>query len=157
MAAHLSLYVRRLPGAAPDLALRYGLSYQRALFDRYGRFRDDIEGGEDTDFNQRLSSAEAPAWRPDVQTIHHGPETLTAFLHDQYRRGQRMAASWAALGAHTAGDVAKNAVDRTGRIMRESLRFSAPEDRATVWAALPFIALGNLAYARGALRSRTDA
>jgi glycosyltransferase involved in cell wall biosynthesis len=150
-AAHLSLYTRRLPGASPDLALRYGASYQRSLFDRYGLFREDIEGGEDTDFHMRLAEIERPIWRPDVQTIHTGPEALGAFLTTQSQRGRRMAESLRAIGGPTNKTVATDAVARTRRILVEALRFTPANERWRVRLAAPLIALGNIAYARGAL------
>lgn len=152
-AAHLSLYTRRLPGACEDLALRYGASYQRALFDRHGLFRDDIEGGEDTEFHARLSETERPIWRPDVQTIHTGPETLGSFLSTQGQRGRRMAETLRAIGGPTNRTVATDAIARTRRILVEASRFTPANERWRIWLAAPLIALGNVAYARGAINS----
>jgi len=150
-AAHLSLYTRRLPGASEDVALLYGASYQRALFERYGLFREDIESGEDTEFHARLTEAERPTWRPDVRTIHTGPETLSAFLTTQNHRGRRMAEAQSAIGGPTKGTVAIDAIVRTGRIVGEALRFTPANERWRVRLAAPLIALGNIAYASGAL------
>jgi glycosyltransferase involved in cell wall biosynthesis len=151
LAAHLSLYTRRLPGAAPDLALRYGASYMRTLFDRYGLFREDMEGGEDTEFHMRLQEAEQPVWRPEVQTVHTGAETVGEFLKTQTQRGRRMVQSLNAIGGQKNTAVAKNAIARTRRIVVEALRFMPADQRWRVHLATPLIALGNLAYARGAL------
>lgn len=84
LAAHLSLYTRRMPRAAPEVALKYGASYARTLFDEAGLFREDIESGEDTEFHQRLHEADKPIWRPEVRTTHRGVDTLGAFFSSQY-------------------------------------------------------------------------
>jgi len=154
LAAHLSLYVCRLPKTHPDSALKYGASYNRALFERHGLFREDMEGGEDTEFHDRLRDADRPIWRPEVRTVHTGVETIGDLLKTQYQRGQRMAAVSYLLGRHSRGAIAKDAVRRTSRIIRESLSFTERSERLTVLLAIPFIAIGNLAYAWGAWTSK---
>jgi glycosyltransferase involved in cell wall biosynthesis len=151
LAAHLSLYVRRMPRAHPSKALAYGASYARALFTRYGRFRDDLESGEDTEFHQRLAPADQPRWQPQIRTVHAGAETLSAFLSGQYQRGRRMASAWSAIGSHSPGFVARNALARTGQTIRESLQVIEPRYRLAAVLALPLVLLGNLVYAWGAL------
>lgn len=151
LAAHLSLYVRRMPRAHPDVALTYGASYARVLFTRYGLFRDDLESGEDTEFHQRLDPADQPQWQPQIRTVHAGAETLSAFLSGQYQRGRRMASAWSDIGSHSPGFVARNALARTGQTIRESLRVIEPRHRLAALLALPLVLLGNLVYAWGAL------
>lgn len=97
LAAHLSLYVRRMPRAAPDVALTYGVSYARDLFDVHGLFREDMESGEDTEFNKRLGSTGKPMWCPTVRTIHIGADTLSSYFMGQFRRGRRMADAWSTM------------------------------------------------------------
>jgi glycosyltransferase involved in cell wall biosynthesis len=151
LAEHLCLFVRRMPRTDPAVALRYGASYARALFDRHGLFREDLESGEDTEFHQRLEAADKPWWRPQVRTVHVGSETIGAFLKSQYRRGRRIAQTWRKMDAFTTGFVAKNAVKRTGLVISEALRMVEPQHRAATIRAIPFIAIGNLLYACGAL------
>lgn len=151
LAAHLSLFVRRMPRADPGVALTYGASYARSLFSKYGPFREDLEGGEDTDFIQRLDPTERPKWQPLVRTVHAGAETLGAFLSEQYRRGKLMAKSWRELGVFTSGFVARNAIERTGQVIRESLQVVDAQHRWTAILSAPLITLGNLVYACGAL------
>ncbi|MBL8536961.1 MAG: glycosyltransferase family 2 protein [Hyphomonadaceae bacterium] len=155
LAAHLSLYFRRMPGADPALALRYGVSYTRALFERYGVFRDDLESGEDTEFNQRLAAHDAPAWAPEVVTVHIGPETLPAFFQAQWRRGQRMAIAWRALGAYSPTKVAGNALSRTATILNEMWRVVESRAFGVAILSVPLIVCGNIMYACGALAART--
>jgi glycosyltransferase involved in cell wall biosynthesis len=150
LAAHLSLFVRRMPQAQPTVALRYGASYARALFAQYGLFRDDMESGEDTEFHQRLADADKPVWRPDVRTVHQGAETLGAYLSGQFRRGRRMSAAWAAIGGDDRLGVARNAIERTALIIREGMDVVEPENRLAAWLAIPLIVLGNAVYALGA-------
>jgi GT2 family glycosyltransferase len=150
LAAHLSLYVRRMPRAAPNMALKYGASYARVLFDEVGLFREDLESGEDTEFHQRLAAADQPIWRPQVRTVHIGSDTLGDLFTDQFRRGRRMAGAWAALGAYDKATVARDAIQRTSHIVRQSLDLVEPQHRWAAWLAVPLIACGNLAYACGA-------
>ncbi len=151
LAAHLSLYVRRMPRTDPGVALTYGASYARSLFTKYGKFREDLESGEDTEFLQRLDPTERPVWQPTVRTVHAGAETRGGFLSEQYRRGKLMAKSWRELGVFTSGFVARNAIERTGQVIRESFQVVDAKHRwaAILWA--PLITLGNLVYACGAL------
>jgi hypothetical protein len=153
LAAHLSLFVRRMPRAAPDKALAYGASYARSLFDRYGVFRDDLEGGEDTEFHQRLAPADKPVWRPQVCTVHAGADTLLAFLSGQFRRGRRIALAWRAIGTCNRAAVAKNAIARTGAVLAEALAVVEPQHRLTALLSMPLIVLGNVVYAWGAWTS----
>jgi hypothetical protein len=151
LAAHLSLYFRRMPRVNPYAALRYGVSYDRALFDRYGLFDEGLESGEDTQFNQRLAPDETAVWAPDVITAHRGPETLGAFLRTQVTRGRRMAEAWGALGGVSPSAVAKDALTRTATIIREMWGVVEPSQRDAALFSAPLIVCGNIAYACGAL------
>ena len=153
LAAHLSLYCRRMPRANPDVALRYGVSYDRNLFATYGLFREDLESGEDTEFNQRLSPADAPHWAAEIITVHRGAESVGAFFRSQWSRGKRMAHAWRALGAFGASEVGRNAIARTAMILREMWGVVEPRQRVTAALSVPLIALGNIVYACGALMS----
>ncbi|RVC52708.1 glycosyltransferase family A protein [Mesorhizobium sp.] len=91
-AAHLVTYMRRLPGLPAEKALRYGVSFDRKLFDLYGLFDERMALGEDTDFMARLPEAMQPVWDPQVLTIHRNETSLFRLLADQYRRGRRLGA-----------------------------------------------------------------
>lgn len=69
-ASHVLLFARRMPGVLPQQALRYGVSYDRRLFDRYGFFREDLRTGEDTEFNQRFAASFPLSWAPEVCAAH---------------------------------------------------------------------------------------
>ena len=92
-AIYALMHSRRMPETPPQSALRYGVSYDRTLFDRFGPFRDDIRVAEDTEFNRRIVREAKPAWRPNIVTLHRNPETVWAALADQFVRGRR-AAAW---------------------------------------------------------------
>lgn len=153
LAAHLSLYFRRMPRTAADVALRYGASYRRDLFARYGEFNERLESGEDTEFHQRLAAEDTPVWRPEVVTIHRGAETLADFVRSQARRGRRMAEAWRALGVHDAQSVARDAISRTLLILREAWQVVEPRHRGAACLGAPLIVCGSVAYACGALRA----
>ena len=157
LAAHLSLFIRRMPRMVASQTLCYGASYDRRLFAVHGMFRDDLEGGEDTEFHQRLAPAEKPVWRPEVRTVHVGVETLSAFLTDQFRRGRRIAHAWREIAAFSGGAVAKDAIQRTAFIFRHAFSVVEPQQRWAAMLALPLIALGNLVYAAGALSAGSRA
>jgi GT2 family glycosyltransferase len=91
-AAHLVMHMRRLPGLPAEKALRYGVSFDRKLFDRYGLFDEHMVLGEDTDFMARLPQAMLPVWDPRILTIHRNETRLFGMLADQYRRGRRYGA-----------------------------------------------------------------
>jgi GT2 family glycosyltransferase len=152
LAAHLSLYFRRMPRAVPSLALKYGVSYARQVFDRHGGFRADFESGEDTEFNKRLVGADAPIWAPEVLTVHRGPDTLGSFFRGQFLRGRRMAKAWRALGILDSMTVVRDALARTRPIVRETWRVVEPRHRGAALLCIPLIVLGNLVYAWGAWR-----
>jgi len=91
-AAYLVTYMRRLPGLPAEKAQRYGVSFDRTLFERYGAFDERMRSGEDTEFMARLPEALRPVWEPRVLTIHRNETSLFKLLADQYRRGRRYGA-----------------------------------------------------------------
>jgi GT2 family glycosyltransferase len=153
MAAHMSLYCRRMPRADPAIALRYGVSYARDLLVEHGPFREDLESGEDTDFNRRFAAEGPPLWTSDVVTVHHGAETLSDFLESQWRRGGRMAAAGQALGIYNASVVSRNAIFRTRNIVAEMFAVIGPVQWLAALLATPLIVLGNIVYAWSAYRT----
>src|SRR4029077_1279143 len=89
-ASYILLHARRMPGVPPYKAGLYGVSYARELFDRFGRFRADLEGGEDSEFNARFAKSVRIEWAPHVRTAHRHPTNPQWLLRDQYVRGRRM-------------------------------------------------------------------
>ncbi|WP_152536130.1 glycosyltransferase family 2 protein [Mesorhizobium loti] len=93
-AAYLALFARRLPGLPAELALRYGVSFDRRLFEEYGLFDESMRVAEDTEFLARLPPELEPAWGPEIRTIHRNETRLRGLLFDQYRRGYRSGACY---------------------------------------------------------------
>lgn len=88
-AAYIGMFMRRLPGLPETMAIRFGASFDRALFDAFGRFDETVPASEDTEFLKRLPPELQPVWEPDVQTIHLNETRLMRLLIDQFRRGIR--------------------------------------------------------------------
>lgn len=150
LAAHLGLFAWRMPRTPARVARCYGASYDRALFDRHGLFREDLVAGEDTEFHQRLSPEDRPRWTPSVVTVHHGVERLGPFLTDQYQRGRRMARAAEEVLQMRARRVGTDALRWIRRTVRMGLRVVEPRHRGSLVLAIPLIAAGNIALALGA-------
>lgn len=151
-AAHAALFARRMPGVPADLALRYGASYARELLDRFGPFPEDLRSGEDTAFHQRLAGEVEIEWAPEVVTLHRNPSGVAQLVADQYRRGTRSAAAWAAIpGGPSRLQVARNAVSRLPGSLATAWRAAAPVDRRWLAVAAPLLPVVGAAYAAGAL------
>lgn len=155
LAAHLTLFCKRMPRVPVGLAQCYGASYDRRLFEQYGQFREDIEGGEDTDFHMRLEPAQRPVWCPRVQTVHRGPSTLRGFVWDQFKRGRRAADAWVAIAGRCRRSFAWGILGRTASTMNISVRVAEGRFFLSTLVALPLIALGSFFYAAGALSAKS--
>lgn len=145
-ACHLAILVRRLPGVPPEEAGLYGVSYDRKLFDRHGKFRTDLRIGEDTEFNARLSPDEKPLWAPEVQTVHENTTTLTALLRDMYARGRRSGLHWP---RGRGGGLLNRAAVRFRTITSLALQSVKGRDRIMVLASLPILLLALLVHQYG--------
>jgi len=151
--SYLLLNHRRTPWTPPGEALRFSLSYDRRLFERYGVFREDLRAGEDFDMQERFGPEVDIEFAPDVQAAHHGPEGVPAMLRDQFARGRRMAytRAWAE-GADWRGRIARNALRNAGHGARAGLAGAdSPRRLAQVAGAAPLLVPGAAAYAAGAL------
>lgn len=76
--------------------MRYGVSFDRRLFEEFGLFDDTMRVAEDTEFLKRLPLELAPIWEPEVRTIHRNETGLLGLIVDQCKRGYRN-------GAYSAG------------------------------------------------------
>jgi len=150
LAAHLSLYVNRMPLAKPEHALKFGASYTRTLFDSHGPFREDLRGGEDSDFNARLGGEDQIFWCPEVVTVHHGTEKFGRFIGDQAARGRRMVVTRHALDDGLAKTVATDALIRMRRTVYRSFGVVERRQLPIFALAAPIMLAGALAYAAGA-------
>jgi hypothetical protein len=153
--SHVALMSRRMPGTPANEALKFGLSYARPLFDHYGKFRDDLRGGEDTEFNGRLAEHVAIRWVPSVRTAHRNPRTVRAMMYDQYRRGMRAAVAAQNLGGSPHADIAKAAVKRMRGDFARALRAAERGQKRWIIASAALLPAAEISYAVGAMRART--
>jgi len=149
-AAHIALHARRMPGIPAELALRYGVSYDRRLFERFGLFREELRTGEDTEFNRRFASQLEIAWAPAVRTANRYPQRLGALLREQIARGRRAALAWRALAGPSPRAVAWNALARASGSVALAWRYAEAGERRRIAAASPLVPWAALAYAAGA-------
>ncbi len=149
-AAALLLHHRRMAHSPPHHRLpNFGLSFERALLERIGPFREDLRTGEDDEICGRITAAGGRILLdPRVQTAHRNPRDLTALLRDQYRRGVRSARARSALGLRTMPlpAVLKDAV----RAWLYTNRCADPVERRHLRRAWPLIGPAALAYSAGA-------
>lgn len=150
-ASYVALFSRRMPGTPGGEALLYGVSYARGLFETCGLFREDLRGGEDTEFHERLREHAAIVWEPAVRTAHRHPRRVSELLRDQHRRGARSATAWAKLQGPGAREVALTALRRLPADFRRAWRGSEAAERFWIAAAGLVLPAAALAYAAGAL------
>lgn len=141
-ADHLLLFPRRLPHLHRSRALRYSVSFERALIDRRGLFDDTLRIGEDTEYLTRLSGKERPAWAPGVVTIHRNNTRLADFVRDQYRRGRRFgSASYSVLKSNPQR-LFRSTLRAARQVPGLAIRGLRGRDRVLAIASLPIYAIG---------------
>ncbi|MBW8771479.1 MAG: glycosyltransferase [Gemmatimonadetes bacterium] len=151
-AALLLQHNRRLAVTAAKHRLHYSLSYDRALFERFGRFREDLRAGEDTEFNARFSGRARTVLAPDVLTAHRYPTELSAMLRDAFRRGALQSRMQGQIGT-TRPQRIRVAFAGPRNVIRSVIvtaRSSSPE-RGMMLRALPLVVAGAAAHFAGAL------
>lgn len=151
----LLLHNRRLAATRPGQRLFYSMSYERRLFDRLGRFREDLRAGEDTEFNARIPAHERTVFAVDAITAHRFPTGAGAMLREAFRRGQLQAATQGAIEDRGPQRVRVllRAPWSVGRSIIIAARSPRPE-RARLVRSLPLVVAGSLAYSAGALTTR---
>jgi len=150
-AEHLLLHNRRLDVTKPDQRLLYSLSYDRSLFDRFGRFREDLRAGEDTEFNERFRDREHVAFAADAITAHRYPVRFGAMLYDAFRRGRLQSRMQ---GMIEGGPRNLNVAFRGPRNVLRALVLSCRNPRlprGKLPQVLPLVAVTGLAHMSGAL------
>lgn len=151
-AALLLLHNRRLAATLPKQRLHYSLSYDRRVFERVGRFREDLRAGEDTEFNARIPEADEVVFASDAVTAHRYPTEAAAMLRESFRRGRLHAASQGAIEGRGPQKlrVAARAPWNVARSVLLAAR-SAASERGSLIRALPLVFAGAVAYGAGAL------
>jgi len=149
--SYVSLLYRRMPRVPEARALRYGASYGRALFGRFGGFREDLRSGEDTEFHERLAESVEIVWEPRVRTAHRHPTSFRRLVSDQFRRGARMASAWESIGGARPFAVALDSIRRAPAGAAIAWRAAEPGQRRWIAAAAALLPVPTLAYAAGAI------
>jgi glycosyltransferase involved in cell wall biosynthesis len=160
-AALLLQHNRRLGVTRPRERLYYSISYDRTLFERFGRFREDLRAGEDTDFNARFRGHERTEFAAGAITAHRYPTDPRAMLRDAFRRGSLRARMQGEIhgSAPQAVRVALAGPRNVARSLDVAVR-SRPPERGMMLRAWPLAVAGAITYSAGAitapLRSRDD-
>ncbi len=153
-ASYMLLHTERMPGTPSNQASRYSVSYARALFDRFGRFREDLRAGEDTEFHSRFASTVPIEWAPDVRTAHRYPTAFISLIMDQYNRGRRRARMAERIaGQPSAKTLAWKTLRYTPAKIRNAWRWAEDGWRTRMLGAWPLVVPAAIAYALGALLS----
>jgi hypothetical protein len=152
-AAYLRQHFTRMPDTPSEWRRLYGVSYDRRLFERFGRFREDLRLGEDTEFNARLTSEIAIVCSEEVRTAHRNPERVTALLRDQYARGRRNRyyQRWSTLRM-----LRRILIKQPIMTLAQARRTSDRIERRRLLAAWPLVLLASVAFAAGALVQRAS-
>jgi glycosyltransferase involved in cell wall biosynthesis len=156
-ASLLLLHNRRLAVTRPSQQLLYSLSYDRSLFDRFGRFREDLRAGEDTEFNARFREHAHTVLAPDAVTAHRYPTELGTMLRDAFRRGRLQARIQGAIEGRGPRNV-RVALRGPFSVLRSLLvsgRSPRPE-RGRLLRAWPLVIAGAVAYTAGALTASSS-
>lgn len=151
-ASLLLLHNRRLMATRPRQRLLYSLSYDRSLFARFGRFREDLRAGEDTEFNARFHEHVTPVLAADVVTAHRYPTDFAAMLRDAFRRGGLQARMQGAIEGRGARRL--RVVLRGSRNVIRSLLVASQSprsERRRLYRAWPLTVVAGVAYSIGAL------
>lgn len=150
-AHHLLLFPRRLPGLAPREALRYGVSFDRQIFSRFGLFDRALATGEDTEFLTRIPNHLEPVWAPAVITLHRNARGVRSLLRDQAIRGHRYATAMRQLRAASPFRLAKESLRQPRRSMRLAEEGLTGRDLELAKASRWLLRLGSIAKALGIL------
>jgi glycosyltransferase involved in cell wall biosynthesis len=156
-ASLLLVHNRRLAVTSPSKRLLYSLSYDRSLFERFGRFREDLRAGEDTEFNARFRDCAQTVLAPDAVTAHRYPVELGMMLRDAFRRGRLQARMQGAIEGRSPRNfrVALRGPFSVVRSLVVSARSPQPERNALL-RAWPLVIVAGLAYTAGALTTTSS-
>jgi glycosyltransferase involved in cell wall biosynthesis len=151
IASHMLLFPCRLPRTPDRRWLHYSASYDRALFERYGPFREDLRTGEDTEFRERLGSDVVPQAARDVRAAHRNARWLLSLLVEQFRRGRRTVRAYRALWGDGGAAHARKEIRRAfKRNLRWAWKATERRRRLPLVLAAPHAFLGVLAARAGA-------
>lgn len=152
-AAHLAMFMRRLPGLPAEKTIRFGASYERSLFTEFGRFDETLRSGEDTEFLKRLPAELSPAWDGRIQTEHLNETRLLPLLRDQFCRGIRYGKERRQVFGAREFKIAKEILRQAPLAPGFARQGLEGDELATVLRAMPILKMVILAQAAGALLS----
>jgi glycosyltransferase involved in cell wall biosynthesis len=153
-ASFLLLHHRRMAETPADQRVLVGLSYDRGLFERFGPFREDLERGEDTEFNLRLADRVEIVFAEQVRTAHRYPTAPMQLFREQYERGTSKAARRDIPDPPGRWWVARDALRNVGYSIRQARRVRDRADRRRLLRSWPLLPPAALAYALGSLAPR---
>lgn len=149
LASFLSNHIRRLPLTPPGEALRYGVSYERRLLLSVGAFREDMPGGEDSEYNARVATVCDIAWNPAVVTLHREPRNPVLAWWDHLRRGYLSGQMRLKLGATRFPPFRQRVRDKQRYILAAAAERTGPELHTPLRKARPLLKAYILAYELG--------
>lgn len=149
-AAALLLHHRRMAHAPPQHRLpNFGLSFDRALLERVGKFREDLRTGEDDEICSRILAAGGRIrLHPGVRTAHRNPRRPRALMRDQYWRGVRSARARTSLGQHPK-PLRVAALKDAVRALHYTNRCTDPKERRHLRRGWPLVIPAAMAYSAG--------
>ncbi len=151
-ASLLLLHNRRLAVTRQSQQLLYSLSYDRALFDRCGRFNEDLRAGEDTEFNARFQQRERTVLALDAITAHRYPTEWRAMCRDAFRRGRLQARMQGAIEGRSPRNIRVALQGPLSMLNACDVSVRSPaSERAALIRSWPLVIAGGVAYTVGAL------
>jgi glycosyltransferase involved in cell wall biosynthesis len=154
-ASHLLRYQQRFPDTPPSDRLMLGLSFHRSMFERFGRFREDLPGGEDSEFTARLLRDVDIVWAGEVRTAHRNASTPAALTRDHFRRGLRNAHTQIRLnGQPRTLEATCAALGNLPRAVAWARHLTVPEAASSPSRSWPLLAPATVAYIAGLVAGR---
>jgi GT2 family glycosyltransferase len=154
-ASHLLRYQNRFPETPAAERAMLGLSCRREMFDEFGRFREDLPGGEDSEFTARVLAAQDIVWAGDVRTAHRNARDPVELMRDHYRRGVRNARTQLQLtGRAGTTRAAGAALVNVPRAIHWARRIESPEAEVRPIQAWPLLPPATVAYVAGLIAGR---
>lgn len=153
-AAHIGMFMRRLPGLPDNLAIKFGASFDRKLFARYGVFDETLATSEDTEFLKRLPPEMQPVWAPEVQTVHLNETRFVALLVDQFKRGIRYGRDVHKIFGKPYLKIARDVMRQSKHGLRLARAGLKGSERTRVMISMPIFWITLVAMTSGVLVSR---
>jgi glycosyltransferase involved in cell wall biosynthesis len=154
-ASHLLRYQQRRPDTPAAQRLMLGLSCRRDTFSRFGFFREDLPGGEDSEFTARLRQELEIVWAGDVRTAHRNAKDPIGLMRDHFRRGFRNARTQRQLwGQPNTLRAAAEALRNVPRALRWARRIPADGQTIHPLRSWPLLLPATSAYIAGLAAGR---